>query len=66
MQVFHHIDWIGLRMDGVQINSTTVTPLFNRPIVTFELTLTKSATLTAQEHCNLHGTWESEPLRIEV
>lgn len=66
MQIFHYVDWIGLRVDEVQINSTTMTPLFNRPIVSFELMLEKSASLFAQEHCNLHGLWESEPWKIQV
>lgn len=66
MQVFHYIDWIGLQVDDIQVNSTTMTPLLNRPVVTFQLTLEKSAMLTAREHCNLHGTWESSPLRVAV
>jgi len=66
MQPFHYIDWIALRVDGVQVSYATITPLFNRPIITFEMTLEKSANLVAQEHCNLHGTWESEVFSIEV
>lgn len=66
MQVFHYVDWIALAVDGVQVNHATVTPLLNRPIVTFELVLERSATLVATEHCNLHGTWESEPFRVRV
>ncbi len=66
MQVFHYVDWIGLHVGDLLISSTTVTPLFNRPIVTFQMTLENSATLTAREHCNLHGTWESQPVTVEV
>ncbi|MEK6589096.1 MAG: desulfoferrodoxin family protein [Nitrospinota bacterium] len=66
MQPFHYIDWIALRVDGVQVSYATVTPLFNRPVITFEMTLEKSANLIAQEHCNLHGTWESDTFSIEV
>ncbi len=66
MQPFHYIDWIALRVDGVQVSYATITPLFNRPVITFEMTLEKSANLIAQEHCNLHGTWESDAFSIEV
>lgn len=66
MQPFHYIDWIALRADGVQVSYATITPLFNRPVITFEMTLEKSANLIAQEHCNLHGTWEGEVFPIEV
>lgn len=31
-----------------------------------ELERKVTATLKALEHCNLHGTWESEPWEIEV
>lgn len=66
MNTFHYIDWLTLQVDGVQVNAVTLTPLFNRPVVTFDLVLQHSATLTAQEHCNLHGIWESGPVRVEV
>jgi len=66
MQVFHYVDWIALRLGGVQIGSASLTPLFCQAMVTFELVLERSATLIAQEHCNLHGTWESEPRQVEV
>ncbi|MBF0564554.1 MAG: twin-arginine translocation signal domain-containing protein [Nitrospirae bacterium] len=32
----------------------------------FTIKLSKSVTLEAVEHCNLHGTWMSEPEKIEV
>lgn len=32
----------------------------------FTIKLSKSATLEAVEHCNLHGTWVSDPEKIEV
>jgi len=66
MQVFHYVDWIALRLGGVQIGSASLTPLFCQAVVTFELVLDRSATLIAQEHCNLHGTWESEPWEVAV
>ncbi|MGR3176826.1 MAG: desulfoferrodoxin family protein [Candidatus Anammoxibacter sp.] len=63
---FHYIDWISLYVGNVQINNVVMTPLFNRPIVTLEITLEQTSVLRAQEHCNLHGIWESEPFTIEV
>lgn len=63
---FHYIDWISLYVGSVQISNIVLTPLFNRPIVTVELTLEQSSILRAQEHCNLHGIWESEPFLVEV
>ncbi|MEQ8281101.1 MAG: desulfoferrodoxin family protein [Deltaproteobacteria bacterium] len=66
MQVFHYIDWINLMVDRVIVGHTTLTPLMTQPVVTFQLTLEASATLTSQEHCALHGTWESPATRIEV
>lgn len=63
---FHYIDWISLYVDKIQTNNVTITPLFNLPIITLELTLDRSSILRAQEHCNLHGIWESEPFAIEV
>jgi desulfoferrodoxin (superoxide reductase-like protein) len=66
MQVFHYVDWIALRLGGVQLASAVLTPLFCQAMITFDLVLEQSATLIAQEHCNLHGTWESEPWQVEV
>jgi len=66
MQVFHYVDWIALRVGGVQIGSASLTPLFCQATASFAVVLERSATLIAQEHCNLHGTWESEPWQIEV
>lgn len=66
MNPFHYIDWVALMVGGVEMNHMTLTPLFNRPVVTVEMTLEESATLAALEHCNLHGTWASQEWRIEV
>ena len=66
MVPFHYIDWISLSVDKVQINNIILTPLFNRPIITVELTLEETSILTAQEHCNLHGVWESEPFMVNI
>jgi desulfoferrodoxin (superoxide reductase-like protein) len=66
MQVFHYVDWISLGIGAVQVGFASIAPIFCQPVVSFELTLERNATLRAQEHCNLHGTWESEPFEIEV
>lgn len=66
MQPFHYVDWISLSIGAVQVGFASVTPLFTQPVVVFELTLERDARLRAQEHCNLHGTWESERLDIKV
>lgn len=33
---------------------------------TFRIRLQSDATIEAVEHCNLHGTWISEPVRVKV
>ncbi|RMG03241.1 MAG: desulfoferrodoxin, partial [Nitrospirae bacterium] len=33
---------------------------------TFRIKLTSDSTLEAVEHCNLHGTWISEPVKVKV
>ena len=66
MTAFHYIDWISLDIDSVQAGFASLAPIFCTPVLVFELTLEQSATLTAQEHCNLHGTWQSEPVIVEV
>ncbi len=57
MEVFHYIDWVNLYVGDVMVNHAILTPLYNRPLLSFELMLENSATLTAIEHCNLHGSW---------
>ncbi len=33
---------------------------------TFRVQLQKSSTLKAVEHCNLHGTWVSDPVQVKI
>lgn len=66
MHLFHYVDWIALRLGGVQLGWVSLTPIFCQAVVTFELVLERPATLIAQGHCNLHGTWEGEPWQVEV
>ena len=66
MSAFHYVDWMSLNVEKVQVGFTSLAPIFCTPVVVFELTLEESATLTAHEHCNLHGTWQSQPVVVEV
>ena len=66
MSAFHYVDWISIHVEKVQVAFTSLAPIFCTPVVTFELVLEQSATLTSQEHCNLHGTWQSESVVVEV
>jgi superoxide reductase len=36
------------------------------PVATFRVKLDKTSVLTAFEHCNLHGTWKSGPVTVNV
>ncbi len=36
------------------------------PVAVFRVRLNRSAVLEAVENCNLHGTWISPPVRVEV
>lgn len=54
----HYIDWIDLYADDIFLTKFILTPNFTQPICKMMLTLNKSATLRALEHCNLHGLWE--------
>ena len=66
MQAFHYVDWIALTVGAVQVGFASIAPIFCQPSVVFELTVEQDALLRAQEHCNLHGTWESEPWEVKV
>jgi superoxide reductase len=66
MQAFHYVDWIALTVDSVQVGFASIAPIFCQPSIAFELTVEGDVLLRAQEHCNLHGTWESEPWEIKV
>ena len=63
----HWITWIELRGDGKPLARME----FPRggvadPVAVFRIRLEKTTTLEAVENCNLHGTWISEPVRVEV
>lgn len=54
----HYIDWVDLYADDIFLTKFILTPNLTQPICKVMLTINKSATLRAIEHCNLHGLWE--------
>jgi len=54
----HYIDWVDLYADEIFLTKFILTPNFTQPNCKVFLTLNKSATFRAIEHCNLHGLWE--------
>jgi len=54
----HYIDWVDLYADDIFLTKFILTPNLTQPICKMMLTINKSATLRAIEHCNLHGLWE--------
>lgn len=63
----HYITTIRLLIDGKEACRTD----FDRggvaaPQVEFKIQLPKSATLEVTEHCNIHGWWISEPVKVMV
>lgn len=63
----HWITSISLRVDGVEVASTEY-PMggVTSPEAIFRIRLEKSSVIEAIEHCNLHGTWISEPVKVTV
>ena len=63
----HWISSIKLLIDGKEIAGTDF-PVGGTaaPRATFKIKLDKTSKIEAVEHCNLHGTWISDPLTIEV
>ncbi len=45
MQVIHYIDCISINLGRVRLGFASLTPIFCQPVVVFELTLEKSASL---------------------
>lgn len=54
----HYIDWVDLYADEIFLTKIILTPNFTQARFRATLTLNKSSTLRAIEHCNLHGLWE--------
>ena len=63
----HWITWIKLLVDGQGIAMTRYrTGGIGAPQARFRIRFQRSATIEAMEHCNIHGTWISEPVKIRV
>jgi superoxide reductase len=63
----HWITKIKLLADGNTIAKTSYkTGGVSPSSATFRIRLKKTSTLEAVEHCNLHGTWISDPVTIKV
>ena len=63
----HWINWISLFAGDRWIGRVALAPeITDRYIITFTVTLSKSATLRAQDFCNLHGTWEGKGKQVIV
>ena len=63
----HWITMIKLLINGEEVAISTIrTGGITRPDALFSIKLHRTAILQAQENCNLHGTWISEPVKIKV
>lgn len=63
----HWITRIELRVDGRTVGDATFPAGgVSSPSVTFRIRVDADATLEAVEHCNLHGTWISQPVSVRV
>jgi superoxide reductase len=63
----HWITMIKLLVDGKEAARTDFkTGGISAPEATFRIRLNKKSTLEAIEHCNLHGTWISDPVKLTV
>lgn len=58
----HYIDWVDIYADDIFLAKFILTPNFTQPVCKLVLTLNKTITLRATEHCNLHGLWEGTKL----
>ena len=63
----HWITKIKLLVDGEEVAKTKFKKGGVSPSgAVFRIRLDKNSTLEAVEHCNLHGTWISEPATVKV
>lgn len=63
----HWITMIKLLVDGREVAKTEFEiGGVSASLATFRIQLTKSSTLKAIEHCNLHGTWVSDPVEVKI
>ena len=63
----HWINWVALYAGERLISRVEFgAELTDKYVVTVNVTLNESATLRAQEFCNLHGVWEGKTKKITV
>jgi len=63
----HWINWVALYAGKRLISRVEFgSELSDKYVVTINVTLNESATLRAQEFCNLHGVWEGKTKKITV
>jgi len=63
----HWINWVTLYAGERLISRVEFgSELSDKYVVTLNVTLNKSATLRAQEFCNLHGVWEGKTKKVTV
>jgi len=63
----HWINWVALYAGDRWIGRVAFAPeMTDKYVVTFSVTLSESATLRAQEFCNLHGVWEGKTKQVTV
>ncbi len=63
----HWITMIKLLVDGKEVARTDFKlGGISAPSSTFRIRLAKTSTLEVVENCNKHGTWISDPVKIEV
>ncbi len=55
----HFIQWIGLYMNGREIQRKILRPK-EQSEAKFNISLASDSVITARAECNLHGVWESE------
>ena len=63
----HWINWVALYAGERLISKVEFgSELSDKYVVTLNVTLNETATLMAQEFCNLHGVWEGKTKKITV
>ena len=53
----HYITWIELQVGGAPIARFDLSPVATDPSVGIYVNVDPGTTVTAMEHCNLHGLW---------
>ena len=63
----HWINWVALYAGERLISKVEFgSELSDKYVVTLNVTLNETATLRAQEFCNLHGVWEGKAKKVTV